>query len=80
MFALFLAAALTLGAAAVAIAAATSPKAAPGADRRAAIRAEIAKRHEEGVKRLQDWVKQPAIAAENRGMNEGCDTMMRLAR
>jgi len=37
-----------------------------------AIRAEIEKRHEESVKRLQDWIKQPSIAAENRGMNEGC--------
>ena len=44
------------------------------------IRAEIAKRHEEGVRRLQDWVRQPSIAAENRGMNEGCELMMRLAR
>jgi acetylornithine deacetylase/succinyl-diaminopimelate desuccinylase-like protein len=44
------------------------------------IEPEIKKRHDEGVKRLQDWVKQPAIAAENRGMAEGCDLMMRLAR
>jgi len=46
----------------------------------ASVRAEIAKRHDEGVRRLQEWVRQPAIAAENRGMNEGCETMMRLAR
>ena len=45
-----------------------------------AIRAEIAKRHAEGVARLQEWIHQPSIAAENRGMNEGCDLMMRLAR
>src|SRR2546426_10367366 len=45
-----------------------------------AIRAEIAKRHDESVKRLQEWIRQPSIAAENRGMNEGCDLMMRLAR
>src|SRR5215510_7500764 len=49
-------------------------------DPRAAIRAEIARRHDEGVKRLQEWVRQPSIAAENRGMSEGCDLMMRLAR
>ena len=30
--------------------------------------------------RLQEWVKQPSIAAENRGMAEGCELMMRLAR
>src|SRR6267142_169335 len=45
-----------------------------------AIRAEIAKRHDEGVRRLQDWIRQPSFAAENRGMTEGCDLMMRLAR
>jgi acetylornithine deacetylase/succinyl-diaminopimelate desuccinylase-like protein len=44
------------------------------------IQAEIVKRHDEGVKRLQDWVREPAIAAEDRGMAEGCETMMRLAR
>lgn len=49
-------------------------------DTLAPIRAEIAKRHDEGVHRLQDWVRQPSIAAENRGMNEGCELMMRLAR
>jgi acetylornithine deacetylase/succinyl-diaminopimelate desuccinylase-like protein len=46
----------------------------------APIRAEIAKRHDEAVKRLQEWVKLPSIAAENRGMKEGCEMMMRLAR
>jgi acetylornithine deacetylase/succinyl-diaminopimelate desuccinylase-like protein len=45
-----------------------------------AIQAEIVKRHAEGVQRLQEWVRQPSIAAENRGMNEGCELMMRMAR
>src|SRR5205814_4564204 len=45
-----------------------------------AIQSEIAKRHLEGVQRLQEWVRQPCIAAENRGMSEGCELMMRLAR
>jgi acetylornithine deacetylase/succinyl-diaminopimelate desuccinylase-like protein len=45
-----------------------------------AIQAEIVKRHDEGVQRLQQWVRQPSIAAENRGMAEGCDLMVRLAR
>ncbi len=44
------------------------------------IQAEISKRHAEGVQRLQEWVRLPAIAAENRGMTEGCEHMMRLAR
>ena len=45
-----------------------------------AIQSEIEKRHDESVGRLQDWVKHPALAAEDRGMDEGCDLMMRLAR
>ena len=44
------------------------------------IRAEIEKRHDEAVKRLQAWVREPSIAAENRGMNEGCATMMRMLK
>ena len=38
----------------------------------------IEKQHEENVRRLQSWIRQPSIAAENRGMQEGCDMMMRL--
>ena len=45
-----------------------------------AIRAEIEKRHDESVKRLQTWIRQPSIAAENRGMNEGCDLLMEMLR
>lgn len=45
-----------------------------------AIQAEIEKRHEECVRRLQNWIHQPSIAAENRGMNEGCELMMQLLR
>ena len=46
----------------------------------APIRAEIANRHEESIQRLQHWVRNPSIAAEDRGMDEGCDLMMRMAR
>src|SRR5947209_8188802 len=42
--------------------------------------AEIEKRHDESVQRLQEWIKQPSIAAENRGMNEGCELTMRMLR
>jgi acetylornithine deacetylase/succinyl-diaminopimelate desuccinylase-like protein len=56
------------------------PRTVPGADSRGAIKAEIAKRHDEGVKRLSDWIKLPSIAAENRGMPEGAELMMQLAR
>src|SRR5205823_11685393 len=45
-----------------------------------AIRGEIEKRHDEAVKRLQTWIRQPSIAAENRGMNEGCELMMEMLR
>src|SRR5438105_13580293 len=44
------------------------------------IQSEIEKRHDESIERLQEWVKQPALAAEDRGMDEGCDLMMRMAR
>src|SRR6059036_3220675 len=46
----------------------------------APIFAQIEKRHDEAVQRLQEWVRQPSIAAENRGMTEGCDLMMRMLR
>src|SRR5262245_1967707 len=42
--------------------------------------AEITKRHDETVKSLQTWIRQPSIAAENRGMNEGCDLTMQMLR
>jgi acetylornithine deacetylase/succinyl-diaminopimelate desuccinylase-like protein len=44
------------------------------------IRREIVKRHDEAVKRLQDWIAQPAIAAENRGYPNGAQLMAQLAR
>jgi acetylornithine deacetylase/succinyl-diaminopimelate desuccinylase-like protein len=44
------------------------------------IASEVERRHDESVARLQEWVKHPALAAEDRGMDEGCDLMMRLAR
>src|ERR1700731_4091344 len=42
--------------------------------------AEIDKRHDESLKRLQTWIHQPSIAAENRGMNEGCYLTMQMLR
>jgi acetylornithine deacetylase/succinyl-diaminopimelate desuccinylase-like protein len=41
---------------------------------------EIAKRHDEAVSRLQTWIRQPSIAAENRGMTEGCELTMQMLR
>ncbi|MDQ6803281.1 MAG: M20/M25/M40 family metallo-hydrolase [Acidobacteriota bacterium] len=46
----------------------------------AAIRSEIAKRHDEAVKRLQDWIALPSIAAENRNYPAGAEYMAKLAR
>jgi acetylornithine deacetylase/succinyl-diaminopimelate desuccinylase-like protein len=56
------------------------PRVARGAATPKAVHEQVEKRHDEAVKRLQDWIRQPAIAAENRGMKEGRDTMMRLLR
>src|SRR5213083_3792333 len=41
---------------------------------------QIEHRHDEAVQRLQEWIRQPSIAAENRGMTEGCDLLMRMLR
>lgn len=41
---------------------------------------QIPKHHDETVQRLQEWIKQPSIAAENRGVNEGCALTMRFLR
>ena len=43
-----------------------------------AIFAQIEKQHDQSVQRLQDWIRQPSIAAENKGMNEGCALTMRM--
>src|SRR5438067_3114304 len=40
--------------------------------------AEIQKQHDQNVQRLQTWIRQPSIAAENRGMQEGCRLMMEM--
>lgn len=69
-----------LGTTAASAAALALPRALRSEDRLDAVQAEIVKRHAEGIARLQQWVHQPSIAAENRGMNEGCDLMMRLLR
>src|SRR2546427_9497646 len=42
--------------------------------------AQIDKRHDEAVVRMQQWIRQPSIAAENRGGSEGCELTMRLLR
>ena len=69
-----------LGAAATATALSTSRLSlATDADLQPVIK-EIEKRHVEAVTRLQTWIRQPSIAAENRGMNEGCELTMQMLR
>src|SRR5437868_2715596 len=44
------------------------------------IKEQITKQHDQSVKRLQDWIHQVSIAAENRGYPEGADYMIQLAK
>jgi acetylornithine deacetylase/succinyl-diaminopimelate desuccinylase-like protein len=44
------------------------------------IREEIKKRHDEAVLRLQQWIHQISITAENRGVSEGCELTQKLLR
>jgi len=67
-------------AAAAAVAIALPGRARKGEPDLTPVFAQIAKRHDEGVERLQQWIRQPSIAAENRGMNEGCELTMRMLR
>ncbi|HKA87366.1 MAG TPA: M20/M25/M40 family metallo-hydrolase, partial [Haliangiales bacterium] len=70
----FLTGALALGAAAM------LPRRATAAASPKAIYDQVEKRHAEALARLQEWIRQPSIAAENRGMTEGRDLTMRLLR
>lgn len=47
---------------------------------RSPIYKEIERRHDENVQRLQDWIRNPTIAAEQRGIKEGPAHMVRLLR
>ena len=44
------------------------------------IRGEIGRRHDEAVKRLQNWIALPSIAAEDRNYPAGAEYMAQLAR
>jgi acetylornithine deacetylase/succinyl-diaminopimelate desuccinylase-like protein len=69
-----------LGAAATSAAALALPRFLSAADDLSTIYAEIGRRHDEAVKRLQGWIRVPSIAAEGRGTNEGCALMIQLLR
>jgi acetylornithine deacetylase/succinyl-diaminopimelate desuccinylase-like protein len=51
-----------------------------GAESPNAVYAAVESRLDDSIARLQDWIRQPSIAAENRGVEEGCQLMMRLLR
>ena len=46
----------------------------------AGVQTEVEKRHDESIQRLQHWVRNPSISAEDRGMDEGCELLIRMAR
>ncbi len=46
----------------------------------APIKAEVAKQHDEAVKRLQDWIKLPSIAAENLNYPAGAELMAKMLK
>lgn len=45
-----------------------------------AIKAEIGRNHDKAVKRLQDWIALPSIAAESRGFPEGAEHLIGLLK
>lgn len=45
-----------------------------------AIKAEITRNHDRAVTRLQDWIRRPSIAAENRGFPDGADHLIALLK
>jgi acetylornithine deacetylase/succinyl-diaminopimelate desuccinylase-like protein len=45
-----------------------------------AIQGEVAKQHDASIKRLQDWIALPSIAAEDLNSREGVEYMAQLAR
>jgi acetylornithine deacetylase/succinyl-diaminopimelate desuccinylase-like protein len=51
----------------------------PGGDL-TAVRTAIEKQRSEAIKRLQNWIALPSIAAENRNMKEGCQMMIDLLK
>ena len=46
----------------------------------AGVQTEVEKRHDESIQRLQHWIRNPSISAEDRGMDEGCELLIRMAR
>ncbi len=70
----------TLMAGAAAAGALLTPAGALAAGEMADVERALAAGHDAAVKRLQDWIRTPSIAAENRNMKEGAAYMAALAR
>jgi acetylornithine deacetylase/succinyl-diaminopimelate desuccinylase-like protein len=64
---------------ATALWAATHTASAAAKGKLGAVYDEIARRHDETIARLQEWIHQPSISAENVGMTEGAELMKKLA-
>lgn len=65
----------------IALAAALSlfaPVAVGAAEPPAAIAAQVARQHDAGVARLQEWIRRPSIAAEDLGFPEGAEYLVSL--
>src|ERR1700727_1814492 len=67
------------GAALAAVPMAVFAAASPNDPDKAAVLAQIPKMHAENVKRLQDWIALPSIAAENPNYPQGAEYMVKLA-
>ena len=59
---------------------AATPIAFPAETDLSEIKAQVSKQHDKAVKRLQDWIGQVSIAAENRGYPDGADYMIQLLK
>lgn len=46
----------------------------------AVIKQQVVQQHDAGVQRLQDWIRLPSIAAENRGYPEGPNLMIQMLK
>ncbi len=71
---------LTASASAAALTVLPGAALAAGCPGKAAVLAQIPKMHAANIKRLQDWIALPSIAAENRNYPQGPEYMAQLAR
>jgi len=69
-----------LGAAVGTAAAASWPRSAFGAAPAGPLAAEITRRHDESLQRLQAWIREPCIAAENKGYDAGVPFFLQMLR